>query len=195
MTWQQGILPPKAKSALYQLSTNLHHKEHFRVSELRAVHRCCSRVEADDRREGMQHLQFFSPVANLLRKCMLQVRSGLRDTLYQAVNQPTAPLWEANPHPCENGRRLINLIPCPFSEKTVRDSEGENVYKCTSVFFLLWQRKGGADSTCPPLPWSQQSAEVGGRRGFLQSLCLWGSRRARAQFYDSWPQHNLPFTN
>lgn len=90
-TRQQGILPPKAKSALYQLHTNLQHKKRFRVSELRAQHRHCSRVEADDRRERMQHLQFFSPAADLLRKCMLQVKSGLRDTLYEAVNQPAAP--------------------------------------------------------------------------------------------------------
>lgn len=77
-TQQQGILPPKAKSTLYQLSTNLHHKEHFRMSELRAQHRHCSRVEANDRRERMQHLQFFSPIADLLRKCILQVKSGLK---------------------------------------------------------------------------------------------------------------------
>lgn len=100
MEWQQGILLPKAKPAPRQLHTN-HQEEHFRVRELRAQHRRCSHVAAADRREGMQCLQSSNPGANLLRKCMLQVKSGLRDTLQQAVNQPAAPWGEANPHPVE----------------------------------------------------------------------------------------------
>lgn len=129
MTQQQGILPPKAKPAPRQLSTN-HHKEHFRVRELRAQHRHCSRVEAGDRREGMQCLQSSSPAADLPRKCMFQVKPGLSDTLQQAVNQAAAPRWEVNLHPCGNGRNLINLIPHPSLEKIVRDSEKQN---CTNV--------------------------------------------------------------
>lgn len=134
MTWQQGILPPKAKPAPRQLRTN-HHEEHFRVGELRAQPRPCSHVEAGDRREGMQCLQSSSPAADLLRNGMLQVKSGPRQSLQQAVNQPAAPRWEANPHPCGNGRRLINLIPCPSLEKLVRDGEEQ---KFVQVYqFLL----------------------------------------------------------
>lgn len=136
-----------------------------------------------------------APLQTSWESVCFRLNQVLRDTIYQAVNQSAAPQSETNPHPCGNGRKLINLIPCPFQEKMVRDSKGQNLYIGISAFFLLWQRKGGADSTYPPLSWSQQSVEVGGRKGFLQSLCLWGSRRARAQFYNCWPKHNLSFTN
>lgn len=100
MAWQQRILLPKAKPAPWQLLTS-HQEEHFSVRELRAQHKHCSHVAAGDTRKGMQCWQSSSPAADLLRKCMLQVKSGLGDTFQQAVNQPAVPQGEANPHPVE----------------------------------------------------------------------------------------------
>lgn len=99
MTRQQGIMPPKAKPAPRQLSAN-HHKEHFRLRELRAQHRHCSHVEAGNRREGMQCLHSSSRAADLLRKCMLQIKSVLET--------PSSRQWTSQQHLGERQIRIPN---------------------------------------------------------------------------------------
>lgn len=62
--------------------------------ELRAQHRLCSHMGADDKRERMQHLQLFRPVVDLLEKDILWIKSALGDTHHQAVNKPAAPQYK-----------------------------------------------------------------------------------------------------
>lgn len=46
-----------------------------------------------------------------------------------------------------------------------------------------------------PLPKSQQSVKAGREKGLSAKPVPLRQQKGKAQFYDCWPQHNLPFTN